>query len=71
MSPRSPRRSATPAAASPCALLFGTAVLIAVYVGMTLAYHYVLPMEEIRSASRESAHFEKAAAAVYCEQLLG
>ena len=55
----------------PLALLFGTAVLIAVYLGMTLAYHYVLPMKEIRSASRESAQFEKAAAAVYCEHLLG
>ncbi len=55
----------------PRALLFGMAVLIAVYVGMTLAYHYVLPMDEIRSASRTSEHLEKAAAAVYCKHLLG
>ena len=36
------------------------AVLIAVYVGMTLAYHYVLPMDEIASASSEAGHIEKA-----------
>src|SRR5439155_9009000 len=47
----------------PRALLWGMAVLIAVYVGMTLAYHYVLPMGEVRTASREAAHFERAVAA--------
>src|SRR5262249_39454339 len=52
----------------PRALLLGMAVLIAAYVGMTLAYHYVLPMSEIQSASQESKHIEKAAAAVYCQQ---
>jgi APA family basic amino acid/polyamine antiporter len=52
-------------------LLLGTAVLIAAYVGMTLAYHYVLPMSELASASRDSAHIERAAAAVYCKELLG
>ena len=55
----------------PRALLLGMAVLIAVYVGMTLAYHYVLPMTEIASASRDSKQIEKAAAAVYCKHLLG
>jgi amino acid transporter len=55
----------------PRALLLGMVVLIAVYVGMTLAYHYVLPMGEIQSASREAVHFERAVAAVYCEHLLG
>ena len=55
----------------PRALLLGTAVLIAAYVGMTLAYHYVLPMNELSSASRDSAHIERAAAAVYCNVLLG
>ena len=49
----------------------GTAVLIAVYVSMTLAYHYVLPMGEVASASREAGHVEKAVAAVYCQHLLG
>ncbi len=46
-------------------------VLIAVYLGMTLAYHYVLPMQEIRQASRDSAEFDRATAALYCKQLLG
>ena len=31
----------------PRALIWGMAVLIAVYLAMTLAYHYVLPMSEI------------------------
>ena len=52
-------------------LLLGMAVLIAAYVGMTLAYHYVLPMNELASASRDSGQIEKAAAAVYCKHLLG
>ncbi len=38
---------------------------------MTLAYHYVLPIDELASASRDSGQFEKAAAAVYCNHLLG
>ena len=46
-------------------------VLIAVYVGMTLAYHYLLPMDELASSSGDSKHIEKAAAAVYCKTLLG
>jgi amino acid transporter len=55
----------------PRALILGMAVLIAVYLGMTLAYHYVLPMDEVRTASPKAADFEKAVAAVYCEHLLG
>jgi basic amino acid/polyamine antiporter, APA family len=55
----------------PRALLLGMAVLIALYVTMTLAYHYVLPMGEIASANQEGARVEKAVAAVYCEKLLG
>src|SRR5262249_9013668 len=55
----------------PRALLLGMAVLITVYVGMTLAYHYVLPLDEVASASQEKEHIERAAAAVYCEHLLG
>ena len=46
-------------------------VLIAAYLGMTLAYHYVLPMDEIKAASGDAAHFEKAVAALYCDRLLG
>ena len=55
----------------PGALIIGMGVLIAAYVGMTLAYHYVLPMDEVASASRDSGHIERAAAAVYCKALLG
>jgi amino acid transporter len=55
----------------PRALILGMVVLIAVYLGMTLAYHYVLPLDEVKSASREAEHFEQAVAAVYCEHLLG
>ena len=38
---------------------------------MTLAYHYVLPMNEIASASSSSKDFRHAVAAVYCDHLLG
>jgi amino acid transporter len=55
----------------PFALLVGMAVLIAVYLGMTLAYHYVLPMDQVRTASRDAEHFERAVAAIYCDHLLG
>ena len=55
----------------PRSLLLGMAVLIAVYLSMTLAYHYVLPMSAIASANRESGHVEKAVAAVYCLDLIG
>ncbi len=58
----------------PRALLMGSAVLIVVYLTMTLAYHYVLPMNEMKevaSISREGGGVEKAVAAVYCKTLLG
>jgi len=55
----------------PRSLLMGMAVLIAIYLGMTLAYHFVLPMSAIASANREAGHVEKAVAAVYCMDLLG
>jgi amino acid transporter len=55
----------------PRALILGMASLIVVYVGMTLAYHYVLPMTEVMSADRTEAGSQKAVAAVYCKSLLG
>jgi basic amino acid/polyamine antiporter, APA family len=55
----------------PRALIWGMAVLIAVYLSMTLAYHYVLPMIEIARASSSSKDFGHAVAAVYCDRLLG
>jgi basic amino acid/polyamine antiporter, APA family len=54
----------------PRALIWGMAVLIAVYLSMTLAYHYVLPMDEIAAASSSSKDFRHAVAALYCEHLL-
>jgi APA family basic amino acid/polyamine antiporter len=53
----------------PRALLLGMAVLITVYVGMTLAYHYVLPMDEVASGSGKEV--TSAVAARFCERLLG
>jgi basic amino acid/polyamine antiporter, APA family len=55
----------------PRSLIWGMAVLIAIYLTMTLAYHYVLPMPEIASASSSSKDFRHAVAAVYCDHLLG
>jgi amino acid transporter len=55
----------------PRALILGMATLIVVYVGMTLAYHYVLPMTEVISADTTEAGSQKAVAAVYCRHLLG
>ena len=55
----------------PRALMLGMATLIAVYLGMTLAYHYVLPMDDVAAANQEEGGIEKAVAAVYCRHLLG
>lgn len=55
----------------PRSLIVGMATLIAVYLGTTLAYHYVLPMAEIAAADHGEGGIEKAVAAVYCKTLLG
>ena len=55
----------------PRALILGMAVLIAVYLGMTLAYHYVLPMDEVAAANKGERGIEKAVAAVYCRVAAG
>jgi amino acid transporter len=55
----------------PRSLLWGMAVLIAVYVTMTLAYHYVLPMDDVATASPEAGHVDQAVAALYCRRLVG
>ncbi len=60
-----------PGRSIPFALLGGMVVLIAAYLGMTLAYHYVLPMDQVKAASGDAAHFERAVAALYCDRLLG
>jgi APA family basic amino acid/polyamine antiporter len=54
----------------PRALILGTIILIALYLGMTLVYHMVLPMDEIRHASAEKGS-ERAVAADFCRHLLG
>lgn len=55
----------------PRSLILGMAVLIALYLAMTLAYHYVLPLDEIVAANKEEGGIENAVAAVYCRNLLG
>jgi APA family basic amino acid/polyamine antiporter len=60
-----------PSRSIPRALVLGMATLILVYTGMTLAYHYVLPMEDVIGANRLHEGTEQAVAAVYCNRLLG
>ena len=55
----------------PRALVQGMATLMLLYLGMTLAYHYVLPMIDVAQANQEEGGIEKAVAAVYCRSLLG
>ncbi len=55
----------------PRSLMLGMATLMAVYLGMTLAYHYVLPMIDVAQANQEEGGIEKAVAAVYSRHLLG
>ena len=55
----------------PRSLILGIATLIAVYLGMTLAYHFVLPLSEVAAANKEEGGIEKAVAAVNCRQMLG
>ena len=55
----------------PKSLIWGMVVLITLYLCMTLAYHFVLPMSEIASASSSSKDFGHAVAALYCDRLLG
>ncbi len=53
----------------PRALLWGMAVIIGVYVGMTLVYHYVMPMTAVAAGSRSDV--ASAVAAQYCKLLVG
>ncbi|MDG3006573.1 APC family permease [Paludisphaera mucosa] len=55
----------------PRAMVFGMSALVAIYLAMTLAYHYVLPMAEIAAADEPEGGITKAVAAVYCKTLLG
>jgi amino acid transporter len=54
----------------PRAMILGMAILIALYISVTLVYHYVLPLPEI-AAARTDQGANKAVAAAYCYRLLG
>ena len=54
----------------PRALILGMSCLVSVYLAMTLAYHYVLPMPAV-AAAHDAGGIENAVAAVYCKSLLG
>lgn len=54
----------------PWAMGLGVSVLIALYLGTTLAYHLVLPIPEVASAESEGGS-PRVVAAVYCRELLG
>jgi len=56
----------------PRAMVFGMSSLVAIYLMMTLAYHYVLPMTAVAAAhDASSSNIANAVAAVYCKALLG
>jgi amino acid transporter len=52
------------------ALGLGMAVLIALYLGVTLAYHYVLPFPEIAEAG-QGRQLGRIVSGIYCHRLLG
>lgn len=54
----------------PRSLIAGMAILIAVYLTMTVMYHLVLPLDEVRGLAGEKAA-TKAVAAEYCLRLVG
>lgn len=54
----------------PRALMHGMAILIVVYVTMTLVYHAVLPMDVIRAAATEKGS-PRVVAADFCSTLIG
>jgi len=54
----------------PRALGLGMAILIAVYLGMTLVYHLVLPFETIAAAETRGGS-PNVVAAVFCRRLMG
>ncbi len=55
----------------PRALILGMAILITVYLGMTLIYHLVLPMDVIKLGASANKGSGQEVAAVFCKTLLG
>jgi APA family basic amino acid/polyamine antiporter len=55
----------------PRSLMQGIAVLVGVYVGMTVVYHLVLPMHTVVAAANAEKGSPQVVAAVFCESLLG
>jgi amino acid transporter len=53
----------------PRALIGGVLILITLYIATTLAYHLVLPMTEVATASTERGS-PTAVSAIYCQRLL-
>ncbi len=54
----------------PRALMLGMAILISLYVCMSMVYHLVLPMDVVQSASTEGGS-PKVVAALFCQKLFG
>lgn len=54
----------------PRAMGMGVALLVTLYLSMTIVYHLVLPMGEIASAATEKGS-PRVVAAVFCQKLLG
>jgi APA family basic amino acid/polyamine antiporter len=55
----------------PRSLMLGMAIVMAVYMGMTLVYHMVLPMPEIIASAQAERGSPKVVAAVFCRHLFG
>jgi amino acid transporter len=55
----------------PRALALGMAILIAIYLGMTLMYHLVLSMPEMAATATAARGTPNVVAGVYCRRLLG
>ncbi len=55
----------------PRALVWGTLALIAIYLGMTLVYHMVLPLSEMAQTANAEKGTPRVVAAVFLQKLLG
>jgi APA family basic amino acid/polyamine antiporter len=55
----------------PRAMILGMTVVMAIYLAMTLVYHLVLPMADIRAAATAERGTPRVVAAVFCQTLIG